>query len=77
MNKIKFTFNVPISVIGFLFLAMKLSGKVDWGWFWILSPFILGFIMMGFTILMVVLTGRVINSPKFKALAEKQKTENK
>jgi len=28
----------PIGLLTILFIALKLTGYIDWSWFWVLSP---------------------------------------
>lgn len=28
-----------LSLLGILFVALKLLGKIDWSWWWVLAPF--------------------------------------
>lgn len=44
------------TLLGLLFVGLKLTGQIDWSWFWVTAPFwiplaiILG--ILGFTLLM-------------------------
>lgn len=42
-----------------LFIALKLLGKIDWSWWWVLSPTLI-LLAIAFLILIVVLTIYVI-----------------
>jgi hypothetical protein len=39
-----------------LFIGLKLTGFIDWSWFWVLSPLFLGwiFILMIFVVLLIL-----------------------
>lgn len=43
-------------LLGVLFVALKLTGHIDWSWFWVLSPFWIPFAIfmgiLGFMLLM-------------------------
>lgn len=43
-------------LLGILFVALKLTGQIDWSWFWVLSPFWIPFAIfmgiLGFMLLM-------------------------
>ena len=43
-------------LLGILFVALKLTGHIDWSWFWVLSPFWIPFAIfmgiLGFMLLM-------------------------
>ena len=30
------------SVLGLIFIVLKLTGNINWSWFWVLSPWIFG-----------------------------------
>ena len=51
------------SLITVLFVGLKLCGKIDWSWWWVLSPlwlpFALAFAVMGFIGTLIVI-GKVI-----------------
>ncbi len=40
-----------------LFIALKLLGKIDWSWWWVLSPIwiIAGIIILVFIILLIIM----------------------
>ena len=42
-----------IGVLTILFIALKLLGKIDWSWWWILSPLWIGS-LIGIIILLIV-----------------------
>lgn len=29
-----------LTVLGLIFITLKLTGNIDWSWWWVLSPFI-------------------------------------
>lgn len=33
-----------IGLLTILFITLKLLGKIDWSWFWVLSPLIFSFV---------------------------------
>lgn len=33
-----------------MFIVLKLTGNIGWSWFWVLSPFILPFIVFSFLV---------------------------
>lgn len=43
------------SILGILFIALKLTGYIDWSWWWVLSPFWIPVIV----ILVVVIFGAI------------------
>lgn len=46
-------------LLGILFVALKLTGHIDWSWFWVLSPFWIPFAIfmgiLGFMFLMALI----------------------
>lgn len=34
-----------LSILGLIFIVLKLCGVITWSWFWVLSPFILVIIL--------------------------------
>jgi hypothetical protein len=28
-----------LTILGIVFIVLKLTGNIDWSWFWVLSPF--------------------------------------
>lgn len=47
-------------LLGVLFVALKLTGHIDWSWFWVLSPFWIPFAIIaafiGFAFLVAIIT---------------------
>lgn len=43
-----------ISLLTLLFIALKLTGHINWSWFWVLSPIIF---VLGLTFLILSLVG--------------------
>lgn len=33
----------PMGALGLIFITLKLCGVIDWSWWWVLSPFWIGF----------------------------------
>lgn len=44
-----------ISALQITFIVLKLTKTIDWSWFWVLSPFVLGFIFWFLFVLLTVL----------------------
>ena len=39
-NKVQYGTNFPIfTVMGLIFITLKLTGHISWSWWWVLSPF--------------------------------------
>lgn len=41
------------SVLGILFIALKLTGYIDWSWLWVLSPFWIPAAIIGIILVIV------------------------
>jgi hypothetical protein len=46
-----------LSLLTILFIYLKLSGSIYWGWFWILSPILIPVIIVVFILVIVVIAG--------------------
>lgn len=44
-----------LTVLGLIFIVLKLTGNIDWSWWWVLSPFIFQFGIMALLILIVAI----------------------
>jgi len=44
-----------VGLLTIVFIILKLVDKIDWTWFWVLSPIIFGAIFWGFIVLIVIL----------------------
>jgi hypothetical protein len=42
-----------LGVLAIVFIVLKLTDNIDWGWFWVLSPF---WIWLGLLALVILLT---------------------
>lgn len=42
-----------------LFVALKLTGYIDWSWWWVLSPLWIGFALLAAIVVLVVLAAVV------------------
>jgi len=46
------------SLLGILFITLKLTGYIDWSWLWVLSPFWIPFaLLIGFLVIFLVAIG--------------------
>jgi len=43
------------TVLGIIFIVLKLTGQVTWSWIWVLSPFWIGFAFWIVVILLIAL----------------------
>jgi hypothetical protein len=41
-------------VLGVVFVVLKLTGHIDWSWWWVLSPWWISFALAGVVILLVI-----------------------
>ena len=55
-----------ITILGLLFLTLKLTGHIDWSWWWVLAPFWIpltiaaaGWVMIGISYLLMTKEERV------------------
>lgn len=49
------------SVLGLMFVVLKLTGAIDWSWLWVLSPFWLPIVLtLGVVVLIVAVVGIVV-----------------
>ena len=64
-NETKVSYSGGIGFTGLLtivFVILKLLGKIDWSWWWVLSPLWISFLLcMLFFILMVIVIGIMKN----------------
>ncbi len=46
-------------LLGVLFVGLKLTGFIDWSWWWVTAPFWGGFVLlMGIVVIFTILTHR-------------------
>jgi len=43
------------SVLGIIFIVLKLVGVINWSWIWVLSPFWIGFALWLFFVILIAL----------------------
>ena len=41
------------SVAGLVFITLKLDGSIDWSWWYVLAPFYIPFVALGFTAMLI------------------------
>lgn len=49
-----------LSILGLLFVTLKLTGHIDWSWLWVLSPFLIKGSLM-----LMLIAGLVVAIKKF------------
>lgn len=68
-----------LGTLQIIFLVLKLTGNIDWEWFWVLSPTILPIgIVLAFVVIatIVVTVGVGLGIWDYGKLAEKYKTKD-
>ena len=44
-----------------LFIALKLTGQIDWNWFWVLSPIWISISFLAVLAIVILLIGRIVD----------------
>lgn len=44
-----------LAVLQIVFLVLKLTGLIDWSWWWVLSPFILNVVIIIIALLVILI----------------------
>lgn len=60
-----------IGLLGVLFVALKLTGLIDWSWWWVTAPFWGGLALAGLIVLSAVFTVTAISLLRVMARAMK------
>ena len=42
--------SLPVFLLGVLFVGLKLTGYIDWSWWWVTLPFWIGLAIVSFVI---------------------------
>jgi len=42
--------SLPLMLLGILFVGLKLTGYIDWSWWWVTLPFWIGLAIVSFVI---------------------------
>ena len=58
-NKTKVKFPSLSTILGIVFIILKLCGVIDWAWVWVLAPFWIGAIITILTLVFVTLIAAV------------------
>lgn len=48
-------------LLALLFITLKLTGHINWSWFWVLSPFWIGFVVFILVILSYIIISKAEN----------------
>lgn len=69
MSKVEVSNSFPfLSILTLIFITLKLTGYIDWSWFWVLSPLVIPLGLI-FSIIFLVILGDII----YKALQTNKK----
>lgn len=50
-----------VDALTLLFIALKLTGQIDWNWIWVLSPIWISISFLAVLIIVILLIGRIID----------------
>lgn len=61
-NEVKINFGAQwVGLLGILFVALKLTGHIDWSWWWVLAPFWIGAgvtcIILALVLILIIMKG--------------------
>ena len=54
------------SLLTLLFIALKLTGYIQWSWWWVLSPIWISFSLIILIVIILLVISVVVNKPKSK-----------
>jgi len=54
------------SLLTLLFIALKLTGYIQWSWWWVLSPIWISFSLIILIVIILLMISAVVNKPKSK-----------
>jgi len=54
------------SLLTLLFIALKLTGYIQWSWWWVLSPIWISFSLIILIVIILLMISEVVNKPKSK-----------
>ena len=66
----------PLSLLGIVFIVLKVMGQITWSWWWVLAPFWIPIVLAVLLTLFIVLIIAIIAS-KGEQVAEKQEIPKK
>ena len=49
-----------VDALSLLFIALKLTGQIDWNWIWVLSPIWISISFLAVLAIVILLIGRLI-----------------
>ncbi len=50
-----------VDALSLLFIALKLTGQIDWNWVWVLSPIWISISFLSVLAIVILLIGRLID----------------
>ncbi len=50
-----------VDALTLLFIALKLTGQIDWNWIWVLSPIWISISFLAVLTVVILLIGRIID----------------
>ena len=50
-----------VDALTLLFIALKLTGQIDWNWIWVLSPIWISISFLAVLAIVIILIGRLID----------------
>jgi hypothetical protein len=50
-----------VDALSLLFIALKLTGQIDWNWIWVLSPIWISISFLAVLAIVILLIGRLID----------------
>lgn len=50
-----------VDALTLLFIALKLTGRIDWNWIWVLSPVWISISFLAVLAVVILLIGRIID----------------
>ena len=50
-----------VDALTLLFIALKLTGQIDWNWIWVLSPIWISILFLAVLAIVILLIGRIID----------------
>ena len=50
-----------VDALTLLFIALKLTGQIDWNWIWVLSPIWISISFLAVLAVLILLIGRIID----------------
>ena len=50
-----------VDALTLLFIALKLTGQIDWNWFWVLSPIWISISFLAVLVIVILLISRIID----------------